>query len=180
MNELQIRQKNRRNLLIGAVGVGAAALGASIAWRRNRPAGPVAGPAAAFWSARFDTMEGGELLAASLRGKPLLLNFWASWCAPCVKELPEIAQFARETKSWNVLGLAVDSRESVQQFLKKIPLDMPVALAGLTGADLARTLGNPQGGLPYTIAFNEAGEKAWEKLGPTSLKELRDLAAKGV
>jgi thiol-disulfide isomerase/thioredoxin len=166
---------SRRNLLIAA-GVGAAALGTGLAWRNQQSAGPVSAQAQAFWEARFETLEGAELVSASLRGKPLILNFWASWCAPCVKELPEIAQFARETPQWQVLGLAVDSKAAVQAFLKKLPVDLHIALAGLTGTDLARQLGNTQGGLPFSVAFNVDGEVIWQKLGSTNLTELRNLA----
>ena len=171
---------NRRLWLIGAAGVGAAAVGAGLALRRPTvPAPAIVSPAAAaFWAARFEQPGGGELVAAALRGKPLLLNFWATWCAPCVKELPELAQFGRESKSkgWQVVGLAVDAPTPVREFLQKIPLDFPVGLAGLTGTELTRTLGNTQGGLPFSVAFGANGEVIWRKLGATNLEELRQLA----
>lgn len=171
----------RRNWLIGAAGVGAAAVGASLAWRHQPPPPAALSPAAsAFWAGRFERPEGGELIAADLRGKPLLLNFWATWCAPCVKELPELAQFEREFKpaGWQVVGLAVDAPTPVREFLKKLPIDFPVGMAGLTGTELARTLGNTQGGLPFSVAFAASGELIWHKLGATNLEELRLLAAR--
>ena len=119
---------NRRGILIGA-GIGAAALGAGLALRRRpEPAAPLSTEANAFWSARFERPEGGELSAASLRGQPLLLNFWATWCAPCVKELPELVQFQQEHRAqgWRVLGLAVDAPTPVREFLKKMPLEMAI------------------------------------------------------
>ena len=172
---------NRRIWLLGAAGVGAAAVGAGLALRRptaTPPAAAVSPAAAAFWAARFEQPGGGELVAAALRGKPLLLNFWATWCAPCVKELPELAQFGREfkAKGWQVVGLAVDAPTPVREFLQKIPLDFPVGLAGLTGTELTRTLGNSQGGLPFSVAFDANGEVIWRKLGVTNLEELQQLA----
>jgi len=173
---------NRRNWLIGAAGVAAAAGGVGLALRRPAAQAPamaaVSPAAAAFWAARFEQPGGGELVAATLRGQPLLLNFWATWCAPCVKELPELAQFGREfkTKGWRVVGLAVDAPTPVREFLQKIPLDFPVGLAGLTGTDLTRTLGNTQGGLPFSVAFGADGEVIWRKLGVTTLEELQQLA----
>jgi len=170
----------RRNWLFGMAGIGAAAVGASLAWRREdaqaATAATVSPVAQAFWSASFEKLGGGQLAAASLRGKPLLVNFWASWCAPCVKELPEIAQFAHETPGWQVLGLAVDSPDPVREFLKKTPLDFPLALAGMTGSELGRKLGNTQGGLPFSVAFNSSGEVFWQKIGATNLQDLRQLA----
>lgn len=167
----------RRHLLMAA-GVGAAAIGAALAWRHQKASVPLSPEAQAFWAARFEKLQGGELVTSSLHGKPLILNFWASWCAPCVKELPEINQFAHETPAWQVLALAVDSKEAVDKFLQKLPVDLPIALAGLTGTDLSRTLGNAQGGLPFSVAFDANGELIWKKLGSTSLAELRDLTKK--
>lgn len=167
---------NRRLLLAGA-GLGAAALGAAVAWRK--PAAPAPSAVAQdFWRRRFTGLDGAELELSRWRGKPLLVNFWATWCPPCVKELPEINQFYNESKGrgWQVLGLAIDQTEPVQTFLKKTPLDFPVALAGPEGLGLVRELGNPAGGLPFSLVFDERGEISWRRLGVTRLEELRALA----
>ena len=170
----------RRKWLLGAAGVAAAAVGAGLALRKQMATAPTPlSPAAnAFWAARFERPTAGtELIAADLRGQPLLLNFCATWCAPCVKELPELAQFEREFKArgWRVMALAVDAPTPVREFLQKLPLDFAVGLAGLTGTELARTLGNSQGGLPFSVAFAASGEVIWHKLGATNLEELRQL-----
>jgi len=167
---------SRRLILTGA-GLGAAALGASFAWRKLNP--PASSPTAqAFWSQLFPGPNGGQLDVARLRGQPLLVNFWATWCPPCVKELPEINQFYLETKTsgWQVLGLAVDQAEPVNAFLKKTPLDFPIALAGPRGLSLVRELGNPAGGLPFSVVFDETGEIRWRRLGVSRLEDLRQLA----
>ncbi|WP_457354335.1 TlpA disulfide reductase family protein [Roseateles sp. P5_D6] len=167
---------NRRLILTGA-GVGAAALGAAFAWRKLNP--PVASVVAqAFWARRFPALDGSDLDVARWRGQPLLVNFWATWCPPCVKELPEINQFYKEAKGkgWQVLGLAVDQAEPVKAFLQKTPLDFAVALAGPEGLGLVRELGNPAGGLPFSVVFDETGEISWRRLGVSRLEELRQLA----
>lgn len=167
-----------RRLILAGAGVGAAAVGASLAWRKLNP--PAASPVAqAFWARRFPGLDGTEVDVARWRGKPLLVNFWATWCPPCVKELPEINQFYKEAsaKGWRVLGLAIDQAEPVQAFLKKTPLDFTIALGGPEGLSLVRELGNPAGGLPFSVVFDETGEISWRRLGVTQLSDLRALLA---
>jgi len=166
-----------RRILLTSAGLGAAALGASFAWRKlNPPQSSVL--AQAFWARRFPGLDGQELDVARWRGQPLLVNFWATWCPPCVKELPEINQFYQEAKGkgWQVLGLAVDQLEPVKAFLQKMPLDFAVALAGPEGLGLVRELGNAAGGLPFSVVFDETGEISWRRLGVSRLEELRQLA----
>lgn len=170
--------QRRQMLGWAAVGVAAAGAGAYAALRQERRSTkPLSTEAAAFWNASFDTLDQQAFRPSTLRGRPLLLNFWATWCAPCVKELPQINQFHDEFsgKGWQVLGLAVDAPTPVRSFLNRLPLKFPVALAGLTGTDLSRTLGNTKGGLPFTVAFSAEGEPIWRKLGETSLEELRQM-----
>lgn len=166
-----------RRVFLTAAGAAAAALGAALAWRKLNP--PQASAAAeAFWARRFPGLDGTELAAARWRGQPLLVNFWATWCPPCVKELPEINQFYKEARAggWQVLALAVDQPDPVKAFLQKTPLDFAVALAGPEGLSLVRDLGNPAGGLPFSVVFDETGEISWRRTGVTHLEELRQLA----
>lgn len=164
----------RRQWLIGAgVGAAAAAAGAGLAWWRLQVGEPPL--PAGFWDKRFERPEGGEVSLASLRGKPLVLNFWATWCPPCVTELPLLDRFHQEQnpRGWTVLALAVDSPTPVREFLRRRPLAMPVGLAGLEGVEFGRALGNAQGGLPFTVVLGGDGRVARRQLG--ALKE-QDIA----
>src|SRR5690606_28826924 len=95
-----------------AAGVALAAAGAGVWWadRRLRPGPVVSGAEAGFWQASFDTPDGQALPMAAFRGRPLLVNFWATWCPPCVEELPLLNTFheAQAAKGWQLVGLAVD------------------------------------------------------------------------
>ena len=166
----------------GVAGTALSALGAGVVWRQRQAAtSPAEATAVAnptLWQLRFDRPEGGELAMDSLLGQPLLLNFWGSWCPPCVAEMPELDRFAREMApaGWRVLGLAVDNPKAVRSFLAAHPVGYTIALAGFEGADLSRRLGNLQGGLPYTVLFNAEGKVVQQKAGPTSLAELQRWA----
>ena len=112
---------------------------------------------------------------AALRGRPLLLNFWATWCPPCVEELPLLNAFYGEhrAKGWQVVGLAIDQPSNVRKFLERMPLDFPIALGGLGGTDLARGLGNEKGGLPFTVLFGANGSILKRKMGQLTAQDLQ-------
>ena len=135
-----------------------------------------AGPATDVWSLRFDQPGGGELVLSNLKGQPLLLNFWATWCPPCVTEMPLLDRFQAEQKSrgWQVVGLAVDSPTPVREFLARLPVGFAIGLAGLGGIELARSLGNPSGALPFSVVFDRQGKAFRTKLGSLHDKDLVD------
>jgi len=174
----------RRTLLfLSGLGLATAGAAASWAWQRRdadeRAAKVALAPALAssggLWVERFERPGGGELVMDSLRGRPLLLNFWATWCPPCVNEMPEINRFARAMapRGWQAVGLAIDSPLPVQEFLARTPVDYVIGLAGLTGSGLAKRLGNELGGLPFTALFDRRGALVRRKLGETTEAELR-------
>lgn len=152
----------------------AALAGAGVAWWRHEPLAVLSEAEQAFWGLELEDPQGQPLLMAPMRGRPLLVNFWATWCPPCVEELPLLNRFfhAQAAHGWQVVGLAVDQPKAVQSFLKKLPLDFPVGMAGLAGAELSRTLGNPNGGLPYTVVMDRQGVVRHQKVGKVDVAEL--------
>jgi len=160
---------NRRAM----VGVGAAAAAAGFAWAWLRLS-PEDRPDDGFWQLRFARPDGAELTLAQFRGQPLVLNFWATWCAPCVREMPALDEFQTRFRGrgWQVLGLAVDSPTPVREFLARRPVQFAIGLAGFEGTDLSRKLGNPQGQLPFTVVIDATGRIRHRKLGETKLEEM--------
>jgi thiol-disulfide isomerase/thioredoxin len=169
-------RSTRRGWIYGGVAAVAALAGAGGAFWRSRAA-PGEGERLdeGFWSQRFDRPEGGELAFDALRGKPLIVNFWATWCPPCVEEMPMIDAFFRENAAngWQVVGLAIDQPSAVRKFLTKTPVSYPIGLAGMQGTELVKQLGNTAGGLPYTLFVDGAGSVAARKMGKLEAGDLQ-------
>lgn len=175
----------RRRMLAAGVAAAAAVAGGTLAWWRQPKLAPLDGAGettdlAALWSLRLERPEGGELVLADWRGQPLLINFWATWCPPCIREMPEIDRFHREfgPRGWRVLGLAIDGAAPVREFLGRVPVGFAVGIAGLDGTELVRLLGNAQGGLPFTVMIGTQGRVLQRKIGETNFDELAAWAGR--
>ena len=171
----------RRGWLLGGAGAAAAAAGLGWQWWREHVANDGTSDGASdLWQARFTQIDGTELAMATLRGSPLVLNFWATWCPPCIKEMPALDRFQRQfaAQGWRVVGLAVDNPQAVREFLARMPVSYTIGLAGFEGAALSRQLGNQQGGLPFTAVFDRQGAVVQRRLGETNFEELARWAAR--
>lgn len=162
-----------RRAVLG-VAAAAALAGAGVAWWRLQPAEVESGAEAALWALAFETPTGEPLAMQRFKGAPLIVNFWATWCPPCVEELPLLDSFFRQNTSnrWQVLGLAIDQPSAVRKFLTATPVTFPVGMAGLGGTDLSKSMGNLTGGLPFTIVLGADGRVAHRKMGKVSEADL--------
>lgn len=155
-----------------ALAIGAAALGAG-AWLAQRQR-QTAEPAPGFWSLAFDAPDGGRLALDGFRGRPLILNFWATWCPPCVREMPLLASSHAQLQRGGIalVGLAVDGMSPVREFLARQPAPYPIGLAGFAGTALSKQLGNTGGGLPFTLALGRDGQVVQRKIGELHAGDL--------
>ena len=171
----------RRRWLLAGVATAAGLAGAGLAWWRLRPGEPDPAALQALWGLQFDTPQGSRLAMASLRGRPLLINFWATWCPPCVEELPLLDAFYRQNaaRNWQVLGLAIDQPSAVRTFLGRTPVAFPVGFAGLEGTELAKSLGNLTGGLPFSVVLGADGQVRQRRMGRLTAEDLLQWAQLG-
>ena len=149
--------------------------GVGVAWKRQELGAISPEALNSFWAAEFDTPAGESLSMKSLQGRPLVINFWATWCTPCIEEMPLIDAFFREneSKGWQVLGLAIDQPSRVRQFLTQFPVNYKIGLAGLNGTELGKLLGNDVGGLPFTVVLNAYGQLIFSKLGKLTSNDIK-------
>lgn len=170
----------RRRDIVVSVAVAAAALAAGLGAPKlleltRRPDSPLR-------AARFVDLSGRARHLSEWTGKLLVVNFWATWCAPCLEEIPLLMAARRSHAGIDVevVGIAIDLASKVSQFAAKLSIDYPVLLAGPDGLDLIRSLGNQSGGLPFTVFLDRAGTVVRQKLGVLRQPELdsilRDLA----
>jgi thiol-disulfide isomerase/thioredoxin len=110
------------------------------------------------WNTTLSDHGGRVYSLAQFKGKPMILNFWATWCEPCRDEMPEISELASAHPEIAVLGLAIDEAAAVHEFVESMPVSYPLLVAENEGMPLAEALGNNKGVLPYTVILSARGE----------------------
>ena len=183
----------RRTFALGVGGLAAIAATGWLAWRESSRGAPQANrsvglqaelstPAAEgvgnFFATSLTDLEGRDVALASLAGQPLVVNFWATWCAPCVEEMPTLSAMAQKMPNVRFVGIGIDTVANIRQFVDKIPVSYPLLVAGLGGVAMVRDLGNTAGGLPFTVLFDAKGNMIDSILGQVQPDDLtRRIAA---
>lgn len=118
-------------------------------------------------------------IPAAWVGRPSLVNLWATWCAPCLKEMPDLQAFAdaQGATGVRVVGIALDDAAAVAAFLRQHGITYPVLLDAAGPADAGVRLGNPAGVLPYSVLVSDDGRLLKTRIGPfTDAAEIADWA----
>ena len=173
--------------LFTAIGLAAALAGTAL-WLVTRPpaapsapsgaAAPAIAPAAIF-AATFVDAAGARRSLGQFQGKVLVVNFWATWCAPCREEMPG---FTRLQARWGgrgvqFVGLSNEDGEKAARFGRELGVGYPLWTGGEEVAELSRRLGNRLGVLPHTVILGSRGEVLDMKVGPYMERELETRLA---
>jgi thiol-disulfide isomerase/thioredoxin len=165
-----MRPGRREALILGAVALAAAGAGVLV--------GPLLlqsrSGAADLLGATFPDLEGKPRRLIEWQGQVLVCNFWATWCAPCREEVPVLIEARRQhaAKGLEIVGIAIDQPDKVQEFAKSFGISYPILFAGADVIELMRKLGNGSGALPYTVILDRGGTLAYRHLGAVSREQL--------
>jgi len=164
-----------RLVLIITFALLAGAAGAGFGLNRLEPQAAADSATRILFAQKLPNAAGQEVNLADFRGKILVVNFWATWCTPCVEEIPEFSRMQTEFAAQGVqfVGLGIDSAENIAAFDKKIAPTYPLLVAGVSGSELSRQLGDNVGALPFTLVLDAHGNIKARKLGRASATEIR-------
>lgn len=166
----------RRNLVVIIAGLAALAVGGWLGWSRLQPS---AGSGTdALWTAELADLAGRPVSLAAMRGKPLVVNFWATWCGPCKEEMPDFQKLAASDlgRKVQIVGIGIDNAANMKAFAEKLGISYTLLEGGAGGLDLLKTLGNQVGGLPFTLVIDPSGKAVVTRLGRINYEELRDAS----
>lgn len=125
----------------------------------------------------FNDLNGDTKTLSIYKDMPLVVNFWATWCPPCVEEMPDLEELSQQYPQVRFVGLAIDTQRNVKRFLEKIPVSYDILVPGYSGVKEMRQLGNPKGGLPYTLVIAADGAIAYQLLGRIDKSDLSAILA---
>ncbi|HYD60670.1 MAG TPA: TlpA disulfide reductase family protein [Noviherbaspirillum sp.] len=162
-------------ILFGGVAILFAVFGIFYANRQLAPASVQASAVGALLSQSMKDASGQEQALGQWKERSLVVNFWATWCAPCVDEMPELSALQQEIlpQKIQIIGIGIDSASNIADFAKKYQISYPLYVGGINGTELSRQLGNQGGGLPYTVVIGRDGQVKKTYIGRLKMDELR-------
>lgn len=125
-------------------------------------------------------LDGNKQSLSQWQGKVLLVNFWATWCPPCREEIPVFLSLRKKFSSdgFEVVGISIDDANKVKQYRRSMQIDYPLLDGEQSGMPLMVSLGNPTGGLPFSVLYDRKGDVVQIKTGAYGHQELQDLIEK--
>lgn len=174
---------SRGNWLILGLAVLAAALGGYAQHRSRPPASTADAPPTLLGQPlpplSLPDLDGASHRLDSYRGRRVLLNFWASWCAPCLREMPALAEAQAKfgEKAPIVVGIAMDEPARIRAFLAAHPVNYPILIGRMGPPSTSLLLGNTRQVLPYSVLIDADGRLLATQAGPLSATQLAQWLA---
>lgn len=169
----------KNNVLYGVVAIVFVAIGVFFA-NHHTSTVPAQGDAVSrLFSYTMNDTAGRPQALAQWKDKLLVVNFWATWCAPCVEEMPELSELQPEiaASKIQIIGIGIDSPANIAEFSRKHNITYPLYVGGMDASELSRQLGNQAGGLPFTVLIGRNGQVKKTYVGRLKMNQLRkDLA----
>lgn len=169
--------KTRKSLVFVTVALLALVAGLVLRGPGTPTGAPQSATIATAFQTPLSTPEGGKASLSQWKGKVLVVNFWATWCAPCRKEIPDFIRLQESLGGRGVqfVGIAVDEADKVAAFVREVGLNYPTLVGELDAVEIARAMGNELGALPYTVVFDRDGNIVKVELGGTNEAKLRPV-----
>lgn len=172
--------KKRPLLFFCLVSLAATIAGIYFALQRQAATHNVQPVVAALFAQSLPDLQGHPQLLARWQHKPLLVNFWATWCPPCVQEMPELSLLQQQlgVNTLQIIGIGIDTPSNLREFAARTPVSYPLYVGGMDGTELTRQFGNQAGGLPFTVLIDANGSVRQVYRGRLKMVDLRrDIAA---
>lgn len=167
---------SRASWALMTVALAAMMAGLAVALRTSPAAPtPTASPPTGVLTTQWKDLDDRPVALAQFKGRLLVLNFWATWCAPCVEEMPDLQRVQDEyaARGVSVVGMGIDAVPAMRRFRDEHKLGLTLLAAAAGGTELARELGNASGALPFTVLIDAEGRVVQRRLGRISAAELR-------
>ena len=168
----------REWVIIGLVALTAGGAGyAYNAWWTGGDTGTTATAVETLNRTRLPDLEGTVRPLSEWKGKVVVVNFWATWCAPCREEIPLFVKLQKKygERGLQFVGIAIDQADKVRPYAAELGMNFPILLGGADAIELTRSLGNRAGVLPYTVILDRDGKVVSKEVGAAKEARLEPL-----